>query len=268
MNRISKSTVSSFDWFLICVPLCNLWILSVFVFPLCLCVSSAAGGSLILAQKPLPPVERITDNLYRVGGAVVDTAARTVTCRGEINMDNGPIEYLAIAPLGKTHESLLRVEVRPLHLQLALLLLGLEPKNVLKYQGDKTTPQGAPVEIRVRWQDATGKTQEVRAEDLIVSMPGSKPMPPHNWVFTGSRVIREGFEADLGKSLVAVWHDPAAVLDNPLSGGANNAYVVNARRTPKQGTPIEFVLKAVTPAVSSPASTPKPPVNKTQGSAS
>src|SRR5581483_7044370 len=77
-----------------------LWLFSVFVFPLCLCVSSAAGGSKIQAQKApkpkekLPPAERITDTLYRVGKAMVDTAERTVTCRGEINMDNGPIEYL------------------------------------------------------------------------------------------------------------------------------------------------------------------------------
>ncbi|HZO86764.1 MAG TPA: YdjY domain-containing protein [Chthonomonadaceae bacterium] len=233
-----------------------LWLFSVFVFPLCLCVSSAAGGSKIQAQKApkpkekLPPAERITDTLYRVGKAMVDTAERTVTCRGEINMDNGPIEYLAVAPHGKTHESLLAVEVRPLHLQVALLLLGLEPKNVLKRQGDKATPQGDPVEIRVRWRDTNGNTQDVRAEELVAQMPGSKPMPPHPWVFTGSRILKEGFEADLDKSLVAVWHDPAAILDNPLPGGGNNAYVVNAKRTPRRGTPVEFVLKALTPAPS------------------
>ena len=76
-------------------------------------------------------------------------------------------------------------------------------------------------------------------------------MPLHDWVFTGSRILPQGFEADLQKSLVAVWHDPAAILDNPLPGGANNAYVVNAKRVPRQGTPIEFVIKAVSPAVPS-----------------
>jgi hypothetical protein len=248
--------------------------LLVVAFPLCLCGSSVAGGPIDRAaggspsappEKP-PTVERVTDNLYRVGGATLDTAARTVTCRGEINMDTGPIEYLAVAPLGKTHESLLRVDVRPLHLQVALLLLGLEPKNVLKYQGDKTTPQGDPVEIHVRWRDAMGKTQDVRAEDLIVSMPGNKPMPPHNWVFTGSRIIPEGFEADLQKSLVAVWHDPAALLDNPLPGGGDNAYVVDSRRAPKRGTEIEFVLKAVAPAHANPGaqSTPEHPADRSK----
>src|SRR5207253_204122 len=112
-----------------------------------------------------PPVERLTDNLYRVGKVLIDTKARTVVCRGTVNMDAGPIEYLAVAPNGKTHESLLLLEVRPLHLQVALLLLGLEPKNILKRQGDKTAPQGDPVELWIRRRD--GDKEEVRAETWI-----------------------------------------------------------------------------------------------------
>ncbi len=131
-----------------------------------------------------------------------------------------------------------------MHLQVALLLLGLEPKNVLKTQGDKNTPQGAPVQLWVRWKDAQGNAKEARAEDLVAELPSGKPMPPHDWVFTGSRIIAQGFEADLQKSLVAVWHDPAAILDNPLPGGASNAYIVNTKRAPKRGTAIEFVIKA------------------------
>ena len=220
-----------------------------------------------LSQKPATPpaarppiVERITEHLYRVGAAMVDTQARTVTCPGVINMHDGPIEYLAVAPRGKLHESLLRVDIRPLYLQTALLMLDLEPKNVLKQQGDRATPQGDPVELRIRWRDLQGEQQDVRAEDLILEMPGSKPMPTHNWVFTGSRILKDvGFEADVEKSLVAVWHDPAAILDNPLPGGANNAYVVNPKRTPKQGTAVEFVLKAIPPAPANAGKEPEPP---------
>jgi hypothetical protein len=213
--------------------LCHLWILS----------------SVMAFAQQTPPAERITDHLVRIGKAMVDTRARTVTCPAEVNMDSGSVEYLAVAPLGKTHESLLRVDVRPLHLQLALLTLGLEPKNVLKVQGDRTTPQGAHVEIRVRWRDATGKTHEVPAETLLAETDSQGKlkgtMSLHNWVFTGSRILKEGFEADLEKSLVAVWHDPAAILDNPLPGGSNNDWVVNATRVPKRGSPVEFIIHAV-----------------------
>ena len=196
--------------------------------------------------KEKPPIaEKITDNLYRVGAVVIDMAAKTATCPGEINMDRGTIEYLAVAPGGKTHESLLTLRVRPLHLQVALILLGLEPKNVLKQQGESKKPEGSPVEIKIRWQDKTGETQEFPADYFIAKQPDGEPAERHNWVFTGSRIFKEGFEADIVKSLVAVWHDPAAILDNPTEEGADNIFIVNASRTPKRGTRIEFIVKAL-----------------------
>jgi hypothetical protein len=217
---------------------------------LCLLALCVACGA-VAQKKPTPPkkrerppvAERITDNVYRIGSATVDLKARTVTCTGEINMDRGAIEYLAVAPGGKTHESLLLVRVRPLHLQVALLLLDLEPCNVLQRQGDTRRPEGDPVDILIRWRDAKGAMQEVRAEEWIARQPSGAPMPRLSWAFTGSRILKEGFEADLEKSLVAVWHDPAALLDNPLEEGSQNVYSVNAKRVPKRGSRIEFILK-------------------------
>lgn len=168
-----------------------------------------------------------------------------MTCPGVINMDSGSIEYLAVGPKGKLHESLLRLDVKPMHLQVSLLLLGLEAKNVLLFQGESKTPQGHPVELRIRWQDKAGKEQEFRAEELMQEMPGSKAVASGPWVFTGSRVLKEGFEADLSHSIIAVWHDPAAILDNPRPGGANNAYMVNEKRTPKRGTKVELIIRAL-----------------------
>lgn len=211
------------------------------------CYVHPAGATLQKSKtqnaKP-PAIERITSHTYRVGAAIVDTEARTVICQGEINMDEGAIEYLAVAPNGKTHESLLKIDIRPLHLQLALLMLELEPKNVLKTQGDRATPEGDPVELRIRWRTADGETKDVRAEEMVSEMPGDKPMPAHDWVFTGSRIVKSGFEADLARSLIAVWHDPAAILDNPLPGGGNNGYVVRSSKTPRRGTHIELIFHA------------------------
>ena len=207
----------------------------------------AQGGA--KPERP-PAVEQITEHTYRVGAALVDTRDRTVECPAEINMDEGAIEYLAVSQGGKTHESLLRVDVRPLHLQIALLMLDLEPRNVLRQQGEKTTPQGDPVELRVRWKDRDGQKHDVRAEEMVTDARSDKPMPPHNWVFTGSRILKQGFEADLEKSLVAVWHDPAAILDNPLPAGGDNAYLVNSKRTPRRGTHVELILRAVEPVKS------------------
>jgi hypothetical protein len=194
-----------------------------------------------------PAIEQITEHTYRVGAALIDTKDRTIICPGEINMDDGAIEYLAVSPGGKTHESLLRIDIRPLHLQLALLMLNLEPKNVLVEQGDKKIPQGDPVELRIRWKDRDGQVRDLRAEELVSDGTPERPMPRHDWVFTGSRILKQGFQADLEKSLVAVWHDPAAILDNPLPGGGNNAYLVNPKITPRRGTHVELIVRAVGP---------------------
>ena len=94
----------------------------------------------------------------------------------------------------------------------------------------------------------------MRAESLIVAMPKATVMPDHVWVFTGSRILKQGFEGDIAKSLVAIWHDPAALLDNPLASGANNFWAVNTKKVPKRGTPIEFVIKAVPKPTAEPAS--------------
>jgi hypothetical protein len=194
-------------------------------------------------EKP-PIVEKITDNVYRIGKVILDSQARTITCTGEINMVRGGVEYLAVAPGGKTHESLLLLNVRPLHLQVALLLLDLKPKNVLERQGDPRKPEGDPVTIWVRWRKANGEMQEVRAEDLVLKMPAETTMPHIGWVFTGSRILKEGFEADFAKSLIAIWHDPAAILDIPSAEEAENSFFVHTERVPKRRTRIELVIKA------------------------
>ena len=203
------------------------------------------------AEAPqLPPdAERIGEDLYRVGKAVVDLKAKTLTCTGKINMQRSTIEYLAVAPRGKLHESLLEIDVRPLHLQVGLILLGLEPKGGLRYQGDTQAPKGSPVDIWVAWQRG-GRKVKVRAEDMAWDMVKKRPMPPKAWVFSGS-LIRDGeFVADEELSLVGTYRDPAAIINNVHPSGSDDAvYKVNERIVPPMGTPVTFI---VTPAEGSP----------------
>src|SRR5262245_6518127 len=83
-----------------------------------LAISIAAGSTAppatpeTQAYKPgapaLPPeAEKIGDDLYRVGAVKLDMKARTLTCPGYVNMQKGMIEYMAVTPTGKRHESVL-----------------------------------------------------------------------------------------------------------------------------------------------------------------
>jgi len=197
------------------------------------------------SQTPSPKVVKLKENLYKIGEVTVDTKKREASIHGWVNMNVGLIEYLACSAGGKLHESVLVLDVKPTILQVALILLGLEAEGDFQYQGDPNPPKGDPVEIWVEWNQEEEK-KLLRAEDMILDNKKGKPMEHTNWVFTGS-VIHEGrFIAEMEKSLIATYHDPAAILNNPLPEGADDTvYSVNSNLVPQRGTPITLTIKAI-----------------------
>jgi hypothetical protein len=205
------------------------------------------------AADPPPEAEKIGEDLYRVGSVTVDLKAKTAACRGKFNMRRGTVEYLAVAPRGKRHESVLSLDVRPLHLQVALILLGLEPKGGLRYQGDTRPPKGSPVRIVVSWKSA-GHEVKYEGEELVWDVEKKRPMARGAWIFSGSAVDRDGFVADRELSLVGTYRDPAAIINNSLPAGADDSvYKVNERVVPAPGTSVTFTVSpAAPPANASP----------------
>jgi hypothetical protein len=195
------------------------------------------------ARPALPPdAEKIGEDLYRVGKLTVDLKSKTARCAGKINMRQGTVEYLAVAPKGKLHESVLQVDVRPLHLQVGLILLGLEPGGGLRYQGDAQSPKGSPVDVWVSWE-RNGRRAKVRAEDLIWDVVKKRPMDRSAFVFSGSSVDADGFVADRELSLIATYRDPAAILNNALPSGSDDSiYKANQRIAPPVGTPVTVTV--------------------------
>ena len=196
-------------------------------------------------QTPSPEAVRLGENLYRIGRVAVDTKKREVTIRGWVNMNDGLIEYLACSAGGKLHESVLVLDTKPIHLQVALILLGLEAKGDFEFQGDPRLPKGDPVEIWVNWKE-NGKEKLVRAEEMIYNLKEDKLVPQTHWVFTGSMIYQGRYIAEIEKSLIATYHDPAAIINNPLPEGIDDTfYKVNSTLVPKRGTPITLTIKAI-----------------------
>jgi hypothetical protein len=195
-----------------------------------------------------PAIERITDSLYRIGRVMVDMKAKTVTCSGVVNMSSGAVEYLAVGPGGKLHESVLRIDARPIYVQLGLILLNLEPGCLLKSQGDPAPAGGPGLKLTVRWRSLSGEEHACPAEDFILVR--GKPWPhgatePKSgaWCFTGSQITRlNGFSADAERSLIAVWNDPVAVVNNREVHGGENTHEAS-NKVPKVGTPVELVIQ-------------------------
>jgi hypothetical protein len=215
---------------------------------------AAAVGLPACSQEPAPapggpntgnpeaPAEKIGEDRYRVGKVTVDLKAKTATCSGVVNMQKGIIEYLAIAPRGKGHESLLALDVRPLHLQVGLILLGLEPKGGIFVQGDNRIPKGSPVDLWVSWS-RQGKSVKVPAEEMVWNIDRKRPMDRGPWVFSGSLVDEEGFLGDRELSLIATYRDPAAIINNALPTGSDDSiYKVNERIVPPVKTPVTLTI--------------------------
>jgi len=194
----------------------------------------------------VPVIRKIREGVLRVGNITVNKRGRYVTVKGEVNMQEGLVEYLACSPRGKLHESVLKLNVDPFYLQIALLLIGLEPGNKpLARQGDPGTPDGDPVEIWVTWAGKEKKMIKHRAEDLIFNKAAKKTMGQTDWIFTGSQVIRGRFMAQVEHSIAATYHDPFAIFDHPLPTGSDDRlYYVNSEIVPPKGTPVTFVVKS------------------------
>jgi len=175
--------------------------------------SEPAGNSEM--QTQFDEAVRLEENLYRIGRVTVDTEQREATVRGWINMNTGVIEYLACSAGGKLHESLLVLDVKPIHLQVALILLGLESESSLERQSELNPPKGDPVEIWVQWEEGK-ESKRVRAEKMVLDHRKKGPMQNIQWIYTGSVVYQGRFIAEIERSLIATYHDPAAIINNPL----------------------------------------------------
>ena len=62
-------------------------------------------------------VTKVDQNTYTIGGLRIDKRAREIVIPGWVNLDSGQIEYFATTRGGKTHEAVLVLDARPLHLR-------------------------------------------------------------------------------------------------------------------------------------------------------
>ena len=209
-------------------------------------VKAAAEGT--AAQGRKHAMREIAPKVHEIGpvdrAVLLDRNRMEIRIKGKSVASSRLVEYLATTPLGKVHETVLTLDIEPVHLQVALLALGLKPENNLRQQGDPRVPKGSPVDIFVEWE-RNDKTERRRAEELIWNGSENRPMNETPWVFTGS-YLKEGklFMADATQSLIASFRDPAAILNHPLPAGADDTvYRANLSVVPPNGFPVELIIR-------------------------
>ena len=198
-------------------------------------------------QQKSVPLKKVSPGVFRLGDIEINKNTKSIVLPALINMDRGLLEYVLVRTGGKTHESLFRTQVQPYDLQVAFLLLGFEgTDSPLHHQGAQEKPKGEPVVITITYTKANGKSATITPEEWIVHSRENKAINVKklDWVFTGSTVANGHFLAQMDGSIIAIYHDPVALIDNASEGGGmHNSWFVKEGSVPPVGTPVTLTIK-------------------------
>lgn len=204
----------------------------------------AAGGEQA-PQRPMPPIEKLGQERYRIGNIVVDKAQHRFSVPATIiNLDQ-TLEYLAVARDGqKGYESLLEMDSSAIEFQLACILIGLDDAKSVKprYQFDEREAKGQAVEISLSWGDGED-AKTVRAANALLS--GEDAFDDHDWVYIGSIMEESGeLMAQTIGTLIGFVHDPYAIIEHRQGAGVGAYGLItgNERLLPPQGSTLTVTV--------------------------
>ncbi|MHB8522333.1 MAG: YdjY domain-containing protein [Limisphaerales bacterium] len=218
---------------------------------------TAAPSPALSTQSTNAPVKEIAPGIFQVGAVRLDQKHKSVTFPATRNLNDGLIEYLLVTSTGKVHESLLRTDIEPSHLQVAMLLLGARgapgppltsappggPVLGSTLAAAAAKPMGgAPVRIEVEWQLGP-RHKRVRIEQLVLDRKAQSPMTEGDFIFNGSRIWNGTFIAQRDGSIISTVTDPDALFNNPRPGRDDDQnWQIIPTELPPIGTPMQVTI--------------------------
>src|SRR5688500_12353993 len=185
----------------------------------------------------------------------VDAVAKRVRVACQALRVEAPLEFFCCVTGTSEHEAVLRSPVKPSHLHAALLMIGLEPGEPVRYSEAAKKwlpPHGPPLRISVEFEKG-GKRVALPAYKLMRSVKTKEPMPALTWIFAGSRVMDDGnYAADVTGYLVSIVNFDLTVIDVPaLASNANEAleWETNLDEMPEAGAAVTMVIEPAGEAV-------------------
>lgn len=180
----------------------------------------------------------------------VDVKKKQVRVECEAVNANMPLEFFVCLTGTAEHEAVLRSAVKPSHLHLGLLMLGLKPGEPVRFSKamDKwLPPSGPPLQISCEWAGKDNKTMSYPAYRMMRNVKTKKEMPAMTWIFAGSRMMEDGkYAADTTGYLVSVVNFDLTVIDIPeLASSANETleWEFNPDICPPRGTKVYLVIE-------------------------
>ena len=203
-----------------------------------------AGATTATEPPPQPQIGKLPHIEF-------DPKNKRVRIECEMLAVDAPLEFLCCVKGFNDYEALVRSEVKPSHLHLALLAIGLKQGQPLRYSQAAQKwfpPSGPPLQISMEYQK-DGKTLIDPAWKWLRDVHSKKAAPPMTWVFVGSGLLPDGkYAADVTGYLVSIVNFALAVVDVPELASSSNELLEwerNADVTPKAGTTVWMILEPV-----------------------
>lgn len=155
------------------------------------------------------PLKQIAPGVFQLGSVRLDKERKTIQFPASVNMTNGLIEYFVVTGTGKLHESLLKTDIDPAQIQVAMLFIGAKGAAA---DGTGTNITGDNFAIEVSWKNG-GLEKRARAENFIFNGKTKSPMSREGWIYNGSKVIDGTFIAQRDGSIVSIISDSLALAN-------------------------------------------------------
>lgn len=215
------------------------------------CVLVLLIGCSIPAVRAAEPPAGDTPHVGKLPHIEFDAQKKQVRVECEMLACDAPLEFFCCVKGTNDYEAMIRSEVKPSSLHMALLAIGLKPGQPIQYSEAAKKwipPSGPPLQITMEYEK-DGKTVSVPSWKWLRDVKTKKPAPPFTWVFTGSRVLPNGkYAADMTGYLVSIVNFDLTVVDIPKLASSSNDLLEwerNPDTTPKAGTKVTMVIEPV-----------------------
>ncbi len=194
-------------------------------------------------SSKLPEIIKIKDGVYKFGSVIIDRKLNSLSIPSISNQVNGLVEYGIVHENGKIHESLFRTKVRPQILHTSMLLLKAKPvdtffDNIWSKEPKLIDYSEDCLEILVFWE-SNGTKFEKRMEELSFNQNRKGTMQRKSFIFTGSRMVEGIFLAESTGSILAIYADDNAIINNCDYDNTNDdVWIANKKEMPSLELPV------------------------------
>lgn len=187
---------------------------------------------------------------------MINQKNREISFPVELSPAEDIIEYLLVTEMGKIHETLLTTDISPLHLNIAIKLLGYkESKELFRvldadyrhtdqfHEEDEATKTAARFDIFLNW-DENGENKEYHVNHFIKNTVTKKHARIQPFIYGGSYLLNGRFKAEMTGDIIAVFTDRGSIANFSNEGHEDDTiWYPNSELFPPADTKLTLTIK-------------------------